>query len=288
LQKLFKTFKQILLLVLPPLLAKGLWVLRAYLSGVKTPKPVLEYAPQGWNTEINTQGWNSEKLIEAEASKWSDFCKNLENGKPLGFSHENTDLAETQNEYFHNIHLTYAYVLTLAARSRQQLSVLDVGGGLGHYYMLGKSVLPGVKLDYHCLEVAAMCNRGRKLCPEIQFHENDKCLEQQYDLIMINGSLGYFKNWKELLRKAAGSVLGTLFLTRVLVVRKVPSFVVLQRTHIYNYDSDMLTQVFNRQEILDTVESAGLKRARDFIVGGGPNIVGAPEPCRDEGWLFQK
>lgn len=253
-------------------------------------KPLLQYAPEGWNTlpPDAENGWDREVVVRTEAAKWDEFRKNLEGTGPLGFSHEHTDLTATRNVYFHNIHLTFAYVLTLAAHEKKDLSVLDWGGGLGHYYLLGKTALPDVRLRFACRDVPLMCEQGKQLCPEVRFYSDDECLKSQYDLVMVNGSLGYFKDWKELLARLCDSVGRYLFLTRVLTVQRSPSFVVLQRTDIYGYNSDMLTQVLNEDEILNIVRDRGLRLVREFVVGDGPTIVGAPEQCRDCGWLFER
>lgn len=273
-------------LVLPPLLAKPL--ARLWPSSQRS---VLEYAPEGWNAlsgKIGIQGWDNESVIAAEVAKWQSFRENLEGAGPLGFSHEHTDLSDVRNVYFHNIHITYAYVLALAARNKTELSMLDWGGGLGHYYLLGKALLPDVNIRFDCREVPMMCEAGKKLCPEIRFHADDRCLENSYDLVMVNGSLGYFENWKELLDRITQTVNRYFFLTRVLTVRDSPSFVVLQHTDIYDYKSDMLTQVFNEKEILDVVASSGLRLVREFVVGDRVAIAGAPELPRDCGWLFER
>jgi putative methyltransferase (TIGR04325 family) len=270
--------------LVPPVLVKPLarlWPSRE--------RPVLEYYPGGWNGLQNeVGGWNADSVVNQESTKWEAFRDNVNGSGPLGFSHENTDLAVTRNVAFHNIHMSYAYVLALTARQLSRISVLDWGGGLGHYYLLGKAVLPDVEIKFDCRDVPLMCERGRQLCPEINFYEDDRCLENKYDLVMINGALGYFENWKELLPRIIATVQHHLFLTRVLTVRESPSFVALQRTDVYNYHSDMLTQVFNEKEILDLVAKSGLRLVREFVVGDGPTIVGAPEQCRDCGWLFER
>lgn len=273
-------------LVLPPLLAKSL--ARLWPS---TQRSVLEYAPEGWNTlsgNTGIQGWDNDSVIAAEVAKWQSFRDNLEGAGPLGFSHEHTDLSDVRNIYFHNIHITYAYVLALATRNKTALSMLDWGGGLGHYYLLGKALLPGVNIQFDCREVPMMCEAGKQLCPEIHFYADDDCLENSYDLVMVNGSLGYFENWKQLLGRITHTVNRYFFLTRVLTVRDSPSFVVLQHTDIYDYKSDMLTQVFNEKEILDVVASSGLRLVREFAVGDRVAIAGAPELPRDCGWLFER
>jgi putative methyltransferase (TIGR04325 family) len=253
-------------------------------------RPVLEFNPGGWKApfEDDQSGWNVPGVVEAETEKWEAFRNNLKGPGPLGFSHESTDLSVTRNLFFHNVHISYAYVLSLAARQKNELSVLDWGGGLGHYYLLGKTVLPDVDLDFNCREVALMCERGRQLCPEVRFYEDDSCLDRTYDLVMINGSLGYFENWKDVLSRVSQTVESYLFLTRALTVRRSPAFVALQRTEVYNYDSQMLTQVFNETELLEQVAQSGLRLVREFVVGDGPTIVGAPEQCRDCGWLFRR
>jgi hypothetical protein len=107
-------------------------------------------------------------------------------------------------------------------------------------------------------------------------------------MVMINGSLGYFPNWKELLARLSHSAKEYLFLTRVLVVEESPSFVARQNTDVYDYDSEMVTQVFNRKELLQIVAETGLQMVREFVVGPGPTVAGAAETCLDCGWLFRR
>jgi putative methyltransferase (TIGR04325 family) len=273
-------------LFLPPILFKP--VARLFPS---RERPVLQYRPEGWKVleqEGNIGGWNIESVVAAERAKWEAFCGNLDGAGPLGFSHENNDLTVTSNVSFHNIHLTYAYVLALAAWQKRKISVLDWGGGLGHYYAIGKAMFPDLDLDYYCHEVPLMCEHGKELCPEVHFCSDDTCLQRSYDLIMINGSLGYFPDWKDVLERLAARVTNFLFLTRVLVVQKTPSFLVLQRTEGYNYHSNMLTQVFNQPELLGVLERTGLKMQREFVVENAPTIAGAPEQCVESGWLFKR
>lgn len=271
--------------LLPPLVARSLaplWPSRE--------QATLEYFPGGWDASnsVTVQGWDNEIIVEAERDKWKAFVDNLREPGPVGFSHEHADPTVVRSVSFHNIHLTYAYVLARTARQKEELSVLDWGGGLGHYYALGKAMLPDLKLRFDCRDVPLICKAGRELCPEVRFFDDDSCLSNRYDLVMVNGSLGYFPDWRELLVKLTKTVKQYFFLTRVLAVNEVPSFVVLQHTTAYNYNSDMLTQVFNEGELLDVLQMGGLKLVREFVVGDGPTISGAPEQCRDCGWLFEQ
>jgi putative methyltransferase (TIGR04325 family) len=252
-------------------------------------RPDLEYAPDGWNTPLpssRASGWNSGGVVSSEVSKWEAYIDNLRGAGPLGFSHEHGDLSVVRNVSFHNIHVSYAYVLALAAHKKDVLRVLDWGGGLGHYYLLGKAVLPDVKLEFHCKEMQGIADSGRKLNPEVHWHTEEDCLSRTYDLVMINGSLQYMPDWKDMVRKIAASVDagGYLFLTRLPVVESSGSFVAVQRA----YGTRMLHGQFNEEEVLGILEGASLVLLREFVVGDRPRIKGAPEQCELRGYLFRQ
>jgi putative methyltransferase (TIGR04325 family) len=250
-------------------------------------KPRLEYAPEGWKASqrlSNDKGWNVDLVVEAEKAKWKAFCENLEDGGPLGFSHEHTDLTVVRDVPFHNVQITYAYVIALAAHLKSNLSVLDWGGGLGHYYQLAKAVMPDVALEFHCKEVPLIAEAGKLLNPDVRWYADEGYLERSYDLVMVNGSLQYIEDWKQTLEKLSRVVKEYFFLTRLPVVEHAASFVAVQR----EYDTEMLHQQFNKNEVLDFVESLGLRRVREVVVGDRPYIQGAPEQCELRGWLFKR
>ena len=268
--------------MIPPIFFKGLQALK-----VSFQKPALEYAPDGWQTVLlkeNNMGWSVDSVIATERAKWEAFCHNLEGPGPLGFSHEHTDLSVIRNSNFHNVHISFAYVLALSAHKKDNISVLDWGGALGHYYLLGKAVLPGVDIEYHVKEVHLMAKAGKQLNPEVHWHDDETCLERDYDLIMMNGSIGYMEDWTEVLLRIVSSVKAYLFLFRLPVVQRSPSFISIERL----YNSQMLHQQLNQAELLETVKDTGLTLMREFVVGDRPYIKGAPEQCEIRGWLFKK
>ncbi len=267
---------------IPPVLLEGV---RAFKDRFR--QPVLTVAPDGWRTELagdKHQGWSVDDVVSAERAKWDAYCRNLEGAGPLGFAHEHYDLTVTRNPSFHNVHLTYAYVLALTARKKDRVSVLDWGGSLGHYYQLGKAVLPDVALDYHVKEVPLMAAAGKELNPDVTWHDDASCLDRDYDLVMMNGSLLYLEDWAEFLQKIASSVKEYLFLFRLLVVQDSPSFVASQ----WIYNSQMLHLQVNQSELLAAVDRTGLRLVREFVVGDRPYIKGAPEQCEMRGWLFKR
>ncbi len=274
--------ENILKLLSPPIMIKGV---RAVLN--KLRKPVLEYAPDGWRTKLangKNQGWNVDSTVNNERAKFDAFCRNLEGPGPLGFSHEHTDLSVIRNPNFHNVHISYAYVLALAAHKKDCISVLDWGGSLGHYYLVGKAVLPDVTIDFHVKEVPLMAKVGKQLIPEVHWHDNERCLERDYDLIMITGSIPYIEDWANTLKRIANSAKEYLFLFRFPVVEYGPTFVAIQRI----YGSQMLHQQLNQSELLEVVKGTGMTLVREFVVGDRPYIKNAPEQCEVRGWLFRR
>ena len=247
----------------------------------------LEYTPDGWQTKLkNTQnkGWNVNSVIDTEKAKWDIFCQNLKGSGPLGFSHEHTDPFVIRNPNFHNVHISYAYVLALAAHKKDSISVLDWGGALGHYYLVGKAVLPNLDIDFHVKEVPLMAKAGEQLNPEVHWYDDETCLEREYDLVMMTGSIPYMEDWADVLHRIARSIKKYLFVSRLPVVQNSPSFVAIQRL----YNSQMLHQLINQTEFLETVKETGLSLVREFVVGDRPYIKGAPEQCEVRGWLFKK
>jgi putative methyltransferase (TIGR04325 family) len=94
--------------------------------------------------------------------------------------------------------ISYGYVLALAARKKDKLTILDWGGGVGHYYLYSKALLPEVGIEYHCYDVPNLCRLGRKLLPEIHLHDDERDLfGRQYDVVVSSSSLHYFENWRE-------------------------------------------------------------------------------------------
>jgi putative methyltransferase (TIGR04325 family) len=247
----------------------------------------LDYAPRGWKTQLSADspdGWNSPSVVDSERAKWDVFCDIVKGTGPFGFNHERSDLSETRSVPFHNIHITYGYVLALAAHQRSSLSVLDYGGSLGHYYLIGKALVPHVELIFSCKETSRMVEAGKLLNPSIQWFADDSCLEKTYDLVMITGSLQYMEHWQNFIRNISKAVGHYLLLTRVPVVDESNSFVAVQ----YVYGTQVLHWQFNKHELLRAIEKAGFNIVREFVVGDRPYIKNAPEQCELRTWLFRK
>jgi len=277
---------------LPPILwpaarAAIAWAVPGTAPVPDPPKPRLEWAPDGWATSLadGDHGWDSVAVTEVEAARWDAFCRNAAAAGPLGFSHEAADPSVVRRVGHHNVHMSFAYALALAAAGRTRLSVLDWGGALGHYAVIARALYPDLAVDYACRELPRMVSLGQRLNPGISWHVDDQCLARTYDLVMVNGSLQYIQDWRDFLARAAAAVgSGQYFLlTRVPVVSGT-GFVAIQRL----YGREVLHQQLNETELLDRVRDTGLHLVRELVVGDRPVIVNAPEQCELKGWLFTR
>jgi putative methyltransferase (TIGR04325 family) len=249
--------------------------------------PHWEYVPEGFAREA--KGWNVGAISDAYREKWPSYLAAIEGTNPLGVNHEvpSGQSVGFEDHGAHNMLVSYAYVLALAARRRDRISLLDWGGGVGHYLALSRALVPGVEIDYHCRDVPVLAEHGRELFPEASFYDDDSCLQRSYDLVLASASLQYAPDWKATLAALAGATDGLLYVTRAPVALRSPSFVVLQRAYDYGYDTEYLGWVFNREELLATAREAGGRLVREFLLSAWLSAAGAPEaPVTHRGFLF--
>jgi putative methyltransferase (TIGR04325 family) len=247
------------------------------------PRPEWEYVPEGWDYPV--RGWDQESVADGYARKWPDYLAAIERPKPLGVHHETADVT-SGDVGAHNMLVSFAYVVALAARGLDTLSVLDWGGGLGHYEALVRSTVPGLELDWHVKETPAVCAAGRELRPGVAFHEDENCLERRYDLVVASSSLQYAPDWRTLVTGLAAAAERYLYVARVPVALQSPSFVVIQRPYVHGYDTEYLGWVLNRDELL---AAAGLPLAREFLLDAAFSAAGAPEdPIGHRSFLFNR
>jgi putative methyltransferase (TIGR04325 family) len=290
--------------LLPPLLWQALKRLKDRLRGPgqapevtgaaelvgQAAAPEWEYVPEGWarrQTDPNVKGWDVDAVVDAYRRRWPVFVEALRSTGPLAVHHE---LAEpgARDIDAHNMLVSFAYVLALAARGRSRLSLLDWGGGIGHYYLVAKEVVPGLELEYHCRDVPKLCAYGRELFPEASFYEDESCLARRFDLVLASGSLQYSEDWRGTLARLAGATDRYLYVTRLPVAFASASFVVLQRAYAYGYDTEYLGWVVNRDELLAAAEAADLTLVREFLLAARFSAPAAPEdPVEHRGFLFE-
>jgi putative methyltransferase (TIGR04325 family) len=250
--------------------------------------PEWEYVPEGWARPA--RGWNADAVAQAYLDSWPSYVEALFGPGPLGIEHGVAigEPVDRHDRAAHNTIVSYGYVAALAGHRARRLSILDWGGGLGHYEPLTSALLPGVDLEFHCKELPAVVELGRRLSPDVHFHDDESCLERRYDLVLASSSLQYAEDWRHLLLALGEATAGYLFVTRLPVALRASSFVVLQRAYRYGYDTEYLGWVVSREELLREAASARLELVREFLLSAWFSAPGAPEdPVEHRGYLFR-
>jgi putative methyltransferase (TIGR04325 family) len=187
----------------------------------------------------------------------------------------------------HNTVMSFAYVLARAALGREGVSILDWGGGIGHYYAYARAVLPEIELDYHCYDLPLITAGGRQVLPEAQFHDTEEeALSRRYDLVLASGSLHYSRDWRRILAGLARVTDRYLYVTRQPTVETAPSFVVVQRPYRHGYITEYPGWFLNRGEFLAEAQGLGLELLREFLIAEQPVVPGVPEQAHFRGFLF--
>ncbi len=247
------------------------------------------YVPEGWHAQhAEMKSWTDPAVANAVETHWPTLNQNLQGPGPLGVSHFPWSVTRTHPGY-HNAMMSYGYVLALAARKREKISVLDWGGGAGHYNLYSQVLLPEVEIEYHCYDVPSLCEVGKKLQPDARFyHDTAELAGKQFSLVVSSSSLHYFEDWRAVLRQMAAATGDYLYLARLQVVKRSPSFVVEQRPYRDGYYTQCLSWFLNRDEILSCVEESGLKLVREFVYLEQWDVRGAPEKQEGRGFLFRR
>jgi len=213
----------------------------------------MEYVPQGWYA---IEGWNDPEIARAQEQHWPTIVRNLQGAGPLGVSHLPGDTSREQRAA-HNAMMSYGYVLARAARSKDKISILDWGGGLGHYYLYSKVLLPDVEIEYDCYDLPNICQVARKLQPDIRAHESESAFSgKKYDMVLSSSSLHYVEDWPAQVRKLAAVTREFLYVARLQSVVVAPSFVALHKVFRDGYP-EFLCWCINRDEFVTCADNVG-------------------------------
>lgn len=252
------------------------------------PRPEWEYVPEGFARRV--RGWDSKAIERVYERRWPEFEAAVRSGGMLGIAHEAPDgqSIATDDPGWQGLVVTFGYVLARAAAGRDRISMLDWGGGPGHYRLLAQALLPEVGLDYHSRDLPRLAALGRRFQPDATFHADDRCLDRTYDLVFASDSVHYAEDWARLLHRLAASAAPWLFMPLVPVALTAPSFVVQQAPDAYGYDTEYLGWVLNRDELVGAARDAGLQLEREFLAPGVIAPDGAPEAAVHRSFLLRR
>ena len=206
---------------------------RRLATAIRQQKPEWEYVPEGWaraQSDAKIKGWNVESVLDAYRARWPAFVRQLESTAPMGTSPESPAL-EPSDLAFHNTLMIFAYALALASRTQNAISMLDWGGGIGHYNLIGQTLVPGLEIDYHCKDTPVLIEHGKKLFPQAHFYADESCLARRYDFVLASTSLHYSEDWPTVLAGLAGATDGYLLVTQLPVILKSRSFMLVQQPY---------------------------------------------------------
>jgi len=206
---------------------------------------------------------------------------------PLGVAHESA-LTTREDVRSQNAVMAFGYSLALTAGGSRNLSMLDWGGGIGHFYLLARALLPQVDIEYHCKDVPLLSEYGATLFPEQHFCSDERCLDMVYDFVFAGASMHYTERWEVLLRRFGAATGRYLYVADLPTVLDAPSFVFVQRAYEYGYNTEYLSWCLNRTEFLRVAADSGLQLEREFVYGRQPRIQGAPEQNAYRGYLFRR
>ena len=257
----------------------------------RRPPRTFEYVPEGWQrarSDPKVKGWNVKSVFTAQLARWEKLRESIRAPHPWGVA-DNARVHSPHDVMHHNQAATFAYVLLCAAHRQRRVSLLDWGGGLGEFCLLAREILPpDVELDYHTKEVPAQLEIARRTVPEATLYDDDEQFAgRRFDLVLASGALQYVEDWRGVLARLAAATGRLLFITRLPVVLAGPSFVMLQRSYAYGYDTEYLSWCLRRDEFLTAAHLCGLSLVREFAVGETFDIKGAPAPYHGRGYLFR-
>jgi putative methyltransferase (TIGR04325 family) len=292
------TLKEVAKHCLPPIIADGVRYLlkgkRRLQESGHSKVPEWEYVPEGWRRkDPRVKGWNVESILETQKAQWPDFLRMVRANGTLDAVHRlavaREASAPSDNDYAaHNTIMAYGYVIARAAWKRDCISILDWGGGIGHYYLISKALLPEIEIEYHCKDVPILCQGGRELLPEVKFYEKEEeCFTRTYDLVLTSSSLQYSEDWKGIAEQLALATHSYLYITRFPIVHRPTSFVAVQRPYRYGYQTEYLCWFLNRQEFLTHMSTLEMELIREFLIHERPHVQKAPEQGEYRGFLFR-
>lgn len=287
LSKARRLLKQCIPPILSPVLRRSYNRTKEALTGASNE---MKYVQEGWayaQSHPDLKGYNVADWIETCKKSRLSYMELASKTDPLiPFSQDPTSEDALVD---HNRMMLLGYCLMIALRNRDSLSILDWGGALGHLYYVAKALLPqDVKVDFTCKDVPLVAQYGREHVPEIDFSDDETCLDRSYDIVMAHASLYYSQNWREIFAGLARASKGHVLISRVPFVTHTESYVILERLYRFDYNVEALCWALNRESFLDEAQANGLNLVREFITGQAYEIPGAPEQPVFRGFLFSK
>lgn len=170
---------------------------------------------------------------------------------------------------------------------KRKVSIVDFGGGMGEHYRMTYWYPKNARdlINYSVIEVPHNCIEGKKinfLGRGVRFVSNEinskgECtydrseIENKCDIVMLCGTLQYFKSWKSILKNLAEHKPKYIYLTRTLITDS-PTFYVCQSMNLISisgknkYMGDCVCIVYNLQELIIVMKNLKYDLALDLLL----------------------
>ena len=165
----------------------------------------------------------------------------------------------------HRIGISKDYPLPLVTAplllTKDMVSILDFGGGMGQQYFELISTVPQAlkQVEYHVVDGhATIKNRPVFLnnYQNLHFYDHYQNISKiQVDILHIGSTLQYIETWASLLLDLTKNFNPSLIVLSDLMAGQIPSFV----CHQNFYDKKIPVMMINIDEITDLIESFGYK-----------------------------
>lgn len=251
------------------------------------PPPEWEIVPDTADTWDGLGGWDHQSIVATQRAKWPDFLKTVEGPGLMGRSHEAInampDLAT------HNTIISFGYALGRVCTPGRTVSMLDWGGGLGHYCLYARALFPEQDFEFHIKDLPGLCAAGAELLPDVTFHADDAtALARSYDFVLASSAVHYARDPYAKMLELCAAARQRILITRTPVLDVGTDVLVVQRPHRYGYLTEYAGWVMNRQRLVDSVEANGFVLERQFLIGEQPYLPDMEEQAQYYGFLFRK
>jgi putative methyltransferase (TIGR04325 family) len=205
---------------------------------------------------------------------WEGIYRNLQDVPTAGKGHDgdwwvNATIANTQNaiaasslsptvpKHIVDEHILLPMLASIVCESKDEISILDFGGGMGIAYVhLLSSMMRAVHINYHIVEVERICREGLKLFgpnDSIDFNTSLPNKHWELDIIYIDSVLQYIDDYPGFI-KSICSYRPKYIMFVKLAAGDIPTYATAQKNIP---GSTIACWFFNIKELIETICDQG-------------------------------
>jgi len=230
-----------------------------------------------------TNGW---KYAVTEAAMANDeSVRRMLKGQAIGvLPEESLDILPDRTMDFHHWIMQFVFIVARSAMGRDELKLLDFGGGFGTHALALKRMLPSLRVEYTVCDLPEFCKIGEKLNQNVTFISDLEQADTDYQLVYASSSIQYIKNWQNLIAHLCKISNRYIFITRTPFVLNHSPFIAVQKA----YGTEYPGWVFNFHDFVKELQGHDMRLSEVFINGRGNPVKASGEMNIHLGLLFEK